>query len=94
MFPHVFMIGTDRANYSEEEQTMEYKMSNSEIKNESNMNASGGVAKWLMAVMPGRAWSVVLSLAALTTMGLEFLWRCPDAGFLSEQLGEIGRAHV
>ena len=66
---------------------MEYKMSNSEIKNESNMNASGGVAKWLMAVMPGRAWSVVLSLAALTTMGLEFLWRCPDAGFLSEQLG-------
>ena len=37
--------------------------------------------------MPGRAWSVVLSLAALTTMGLAFLWRCPDAGFLSEQLG-------
>ena len=45
------------------------------------------VAKWLTAVMPGRAWSVVLSLAALTTMGLAFLWRCPDAGFLSEQLG-------
>ena len=45
------------------------------------------VAKWLTAVMPGRAWGVVLSLAALTAMGLAFLWRCPDAGFLSEQLG-------
>lgn len=62
-------------------------MPDSETKNENNMNATGGIAKWLTALMPGRAWSVVLSLAALTTMGLAFLWRCPDAGFLSEQLG-------
>ena len=45
------------------------------------------VAKWLTAVMPGRAWGVLLSLAGLSVMGLAFLWWCPDAGFLSERLG-------
>ncbi len=45
------------------------------------------VAKWLTAVMPGRAWGVVLPFAALTAMGLAFMWWCPDAGFVAERLG-------
>ena len=46
------------------------------------------VAKWLTAVMPGRAWGVVFSLAALTAMGLVFLWCCPDAASFTERMGE------
>ena len=46
------------------------------------------VAKWLTAVMPGRAWGVVLSLAALSVMGLVFLWCCPDAASFTERMGE------
>ena len=45
------------------------------------------VAKWLTAVMPGRAWGAVLPFAALTAMGLAFMWFCPDAGFVAERLG-------
>lgn len=46
------------------------------------------VAKWLTAVMPGRAWGVVLSLAGLSVMGLVFLWCCPDAASFTERMGE------
>ena len=45
------------------------------------------VAKWLTAVMPGRAWGVVLSLAGLSVMGLVFLWYCPDAASFTEWMG-------
>lgn len=46
------------------------------------------VAKWLTAVMPGRAWGVVLSLAGLSVMGLAFLWCCPDVASFTERMGE------
>ena len=46
------------------------------------------VAKWLTAVMPGRAWGVVLSLAGLSVMGLVFLWCCPDVTSFTERMGE------
>lgn len=46
------------------------------------------VAKLLTAVMPGRAWGVVLSLAGLSVMGLVFLWSCPDVASFTEQMGE------
>ena len=45
------------------------------------------VAKWLTALMPGRAWGAVLVLAALTAMGLAFMWWCPDSGCLAELHG-------
>ena len=45
------------------------------------------VAKCLTAVMPGRAWGVVLPFATLAAMGLVFMWCCPDAGFVAERLG-------
>ena len=53
-------------------------MADGEIKNESNMNTTGGVVQCLTALMPGRAWGVVLSLAALSIMGLVLLWYSPD----------------
>lgn len=62
-------------------------MPDSETKNENNMNATGGIARWVTALMPGRAWDVVLALAALTAMGLAFMWWCPDTGFLAELHG-------
>ena len=46
------------------------------------------VAKWLTAVMPGRAWGVVLAMAALTAMGLAFMWWCPDMTWFSDRMGE------
>ena len=46
------------------------------------------VAKWLTAVMPGRAWGVVLPFAALTAMGLAFMWWCPDVAWFSDRMGE------
>ena len=45
------------------------------------------VAKWLTAMMPGRAWGVVLSLAGLSVMGLVFLWCCPDGASFTERMG-------
>ena len=61
-------------------------MADGEIKNESNMNAPGGVVRWLTALMPGRAWGVTLVLVALTAMGLAFMWWCPDVGFVTKLL--------
>ena len=46
------------------------------------------VAKWLTAVMPGRAWGVLLSLAGLSVMGLVFLWSCPSVASFTERMGE------
>lgn len=46
------------------------------------------VAKWLTALMPGRAWGVVFAMAALTTMGLAFMWWCPDVKWFSDRMGE------
>ena len=46
------------------------------------------VAKCLTAVIPGRAWGVVLAMAALTTMGLAFMWWCPDVKWFSDRMGE------
>ena len=63
-------------------------MPDSETKNENNMNATGGIAKWLTALMPGRAWGVVCALAALTAMGLAFMWWCPDVTWFSDRMGE------
>ena len=63
-------------------------MSDGEIKNETYMNATGGVAKWLVALMPGRAWGVVLAMAALMAMGLAFMWWCPDVTWFSDRMGE------
>ena len=63
-------------------------MSDVEINNETYMNATGGVAKWLVALMPGRAWGAVFVLATLTVMGLAFMWWCPDVKWFSERMGE------
>ena len=63
-------------------------MPDGENNNESNMNATGGIAKWLTALMPGRAWVVVLAMAALTAMGLTFMWWCPDVKWFSDRMGE------
>ena len=51
------------------------------------INTNGG-AKWFTALMPGRAWGVVCALAALTAMGLAFMWWCPDMTWFSNRMGE------
>ena len=52
------------------------------------MHTTGGVAKWLTALMPGRAWGAVCALTALTAMGLAFMWWCPDVKWFSDRMGE------
>lgn len=54
-----------------------------EIENEPK-TLIGGV----VTMMPGRAWGVVLALAALTAMGLAFMWWCPDVTWFSDRMGE------
>ena len=51
------------------------------------INTNGG-AKWFTALMPGRAWGVVCALAALTAMGLAFMWWCPDMAWFGKRMGE------
>ncbi len=58
------------------------------MKNEKQAVDTNGVAKCLTALMPGRAWGVVLVMAALTAMGLAFMWWCPDVKWFSDRMGE------
>ena len=55
---------------------------------EENGSNAIGIVKWLTAVMPGRAWGAVFALAALTAMGLAFMWWCPDVKWFSDRMGE------
>ena len=60
----------------------------SKIKIGSQAINTNGVAKWLTALMPGRAWGAVCALAALTAMGLAFMWWCPDMTCFSNRMCE------